>query len=93
VNLTAQQYKLRREKLIAAAGFTTWPDNALRHSFGSYHLALHGDAVKTAFQMGNSPGIVHNHYKGLVVNGDVQRFWSLRPAADAKDKIVAMKAH
>jgi hypothetical protein len=79
-------------KLAKAAGFTEWPHNALRHSFASYHLAQYGDATKTAFQMGNDAVVVHNHYKGLVSNGDVQRYWSLRPAADAAGKIVAMKA-
>jgi hypothetical protein len=42
--------------------------------------------------MGNSAIVVHNHYKGLVTNGDVSRFWALRPAADVAGKIVPMKA-
>lgn len=74
------------------AGLSKWRHNGLRHSFASYHLALHGDPTKTAFQMGNSAIMVHNHYKGLVSHGDVQRYWSLRPDADAAEKIVAMKA-
>jgi integrase len=78
--------------LAAAAGVKEWPHNALRHSFASYHLALHGDATKTAFQMGNSAVIVHNHYKGLVTNGDVSRFWNLRPAGADAGKIVPMQA-
>ena len=61
----------------------------MRHSFASYHLAQHGDPVKTAFQMGNSAIVVHNHYKGLVTNGDVERYWNLRPA-EAAGKIVPM---
>ena len=86
-------YNLNRSmnKFAKAAGFTEWPHNALRHSFASYHLAQHGDATKTAFQMGNDAVVVHNHYQGLVSNGDVKRFWNLRPAADAAGKIVAMK--
>jgi len=39
--------------------------------------------------MGNEAVVVHNHYRGLVSNGDVQRYWSLRPA-EATRKIVAM---
>jgi integrase len=79
-------------RLAKAAGLPKWKHNGLRHSFGTYHLALHGDPVKTAFQMGNSPVMVHNHYKGLVSNGDVKTYWSLRPAGGATDKIVAMSA-
>lgn len=88
-------YNLGRsvQTLATAAGIKEWPHNALRHSFASYHLAKYGDATKTSFQMGNDPVMVHNHYKGLVTNGDVERFWNLRPAgADAADKIVPMKA-
>ena len=87
--VSAANFAKRLRKLAAAAGLTSWPHNALRHSFASYHLAKHGDPVKTAFQMGNSPVMVHNHYKGLVTNGDVTRFWELRPAADSAGKIVA----
>jgi len=85
-NLTRSMHKLAK-----ATGFAKWPHNALRHSFASYHLAQHGDATKTAFQMGNDPVVVHQSYKALVSNGDVQRFWDLRPA-EAAGKIVVMKA-
>ncbi len=78
-------------RLAKAAGLPKWKHNGLRHSFATYHLALHGDPVKTAFQMGNSPVVVHNHYKGLVSNGDVKTYWSLRPADDAAQKVIAMK--
>jgi integrase len=76
-------YEKHHRALVKAAGLERWPANALRHSFGSYHLAAHGDAVKTAFQMGNSAVIVHNHYKGLVSNSDVERYWALRPSDTA----------
>ena len=56
----------RLSALKTAAGITAWPHNALRHSFGSYHLAYHGDATKTAYQMGHkSTDVVHNHYGHL----------------------------
>jgi integrase len=79
--------------LAEAAGITDWPHNGLRHSFGSYHLSAHNDTVRTAFQMGHTnPRIVHDHYKALVTKADAERFWALRPAADAAGKIVPMKA-
>jgi integrase len=34
------------------------PRNALRHSFGSYHYALHKNENLTAAEMGNSPSMV-----------------------------------
>jgi integrase len=78
-------------KRLAKAAGCRWKHNGLRHSFGSYFLAQTGDAVKTSFQMGNAPDVVHRFYKGLVSNGDVARYWSLRPAASEAGKIVVLK--
>ncbi len=78
-------------ELAAAAGLEKWPDNGLRHSCASYSLALTGDAVRVAYQLGNSADMIHRHYKALVTAADAKRFWELRPAADADGKIVAMK--
>ena len=70
------------EELKQAAELENWPHNALRHSFGSYHLAHHGDATKTANQMGHqSTDVVHNHYKALVTKAEAEKFWALRPVS------------
>lgn len=70
----------RLSDLRAAAGILIWPHNALRHSFGSYHLAFHGDATKTAYLMGHkSTDVIHNHYKALVLKSEAEKFWALRP--------------
>jgi integrase len=78
-------------KLATDAGMEKWPDNGLRHSCASYSLALTGDAVKVAYQLGNSADMVHQHYKALVTAADAKRFFELRPAADEAAKIVPMK--
>jgi integrase len=76
-----------------AAGITRWPDNALRHSFGSYHLAHYGDEVKTAMIMGHrATEVLHRHYKALCTAGDAKRYWALRPAVDVNTKIVPLTA-
>jgi integrase len=73
-------FRLNMEQLRTAAGIAGWPHNGLRHSFGSYHLALHGDAVRTAQQMGHrSTDVVHNHYKVLVLKSEAEKYWALRP--------------
>ena len=78
-------------RLAAAAGIKAWSDNALRHSFGSYQLAAYGDEKKTAMLMGHrNPDILHQHYKALVTKADAERFWALRPATGAAEKIVPM---
>jgi len=81
----------RLAELATAAGLEKWPDNGLRHSCASYSLALTGDAVRVAYQLGNSADMIHRHYKALVTKADAERFFELRPAADADNKIVPMK--
>lgn len=39
-----------------------WSPNCLRHSFGTYHLALYENAPATAHQMGNSEYTVKKNY-------------------------------
>lgn len=68
-----------------------WPQNALRHTFGSYWLAKHQDAAALALQMGNSAQMVFAHYRELVRPVEAERFWNLKPAPAGK-KIVAMRA-
>src|SRR5262249_26919647 len=41
------------EQARKTAGIADWPDNALRHSFASYHLAHFNNAAVTALQLGH----------------------------------------
>jgi integrase len=78
--VNASGFRDNFDALKAAAKLTEWPHNGLRHSFGSYHLAFYGDAVKTAMQMGHrDSNVVHNHYKTLVLKSEAEKFWALRP--------------
>ena len=73
-------FRVDFDKLRTAAGIVNWPPNGLRHSFGSYHLSFHGDAMKTAALMGHKdPSILHNHYKALVLKTEAEKYWDLRP--------------
>jgi integrase len=65
-----------------------WPSNALRHSFGSYHLAQFKDAAALALQMGNSPAMIFKHYRELVKPKDAERYWQIKPGALA-EKVVS----
>jgi integrase len=80
--IDAKIFSSRFDRLRKAAGIQDWPRNALRHSFASYHLARHKDAVRTAHLMGHSGGtdMLHSHYKSLVSTADAERFWALVPA-------------
>ena len=76
-----------------AAGITLerWPKNALRHTAASYHYALTQDAVRVSAMLGNSPDVLHRHYRGLVSRQDAERFFALGSSEDTAGKIVAMK--
>ncbi|MEI8341260.1 MAG: site-specific integrase [Verrucomicrobiota bacterium] len=68
-----------------------WPDNALRHSFASYHLAHFKDQSALALEMGHTNTVlVFNHYRELVKPKDAERYWSIKPAS--ADNIRTMTA-
>ena len=56
-----------------------WRPNALRHSYGSYRLALTQNVPQVAVEMGNSPDMVHRHYKQLVTTAQAMAWFDLRP--------------
>jgi integrase len=61
-----------------AAGIISWPANALRHSFASYHLAHYQDAAKTALQLGHTEsGTLFRHYRELVTQQEAAAFWNI----------------
>ena len=70
----------RRQRTAAAqkAGLKSWPANCLRHSFASYHLALHGDAGKTGHQMGHtSSAMVYRTYAQAVRKSQAEAWWAI----------------
>jgi integrase len=80
------------EQAREAAGIDEWPDNALRHSFASYHLAKCNDAALTALQLGHHDSCVtFAHYRELVKPREAERYWNIRPAATDK-KVVPLVA-
>jgi integrase len=70
-----------------------WPQNALRHSFGSYHLARFNDAAKLALEMGNSPATIFRHYRQLVRPSNAEYYWKIAPASAGRKVISFAPAH
>lgn len=60
---------------------STWNNNAIRHSFGTYHFALYGDPIKTAVQMGHVGGdqVLFDHYRALATKEQGEAFFSIAP--------------
>ncbi len=75
----------RLQELTLKAGITPWPHNAIRHSFASYFLGKSKDENLTASEMGNSPGVIINHYRALVRDADVTQYWRLVPGNVQED--------
>ena len=61
--------------------------NGLRHSFCTYHFALHANENQTAAQAGNSPAMIHAHYKGLATKADADKWFNVNPLDAAKNVI------
>ena len=75
-----------------AAGIVDWPENALRHSFASYHLAAFKNAAATALELGHHDSrVTFAHYRELVRPKEAARYWKLKPAGRSR-KIVQMEA-
>jgi integrase len=86
------QFRLQFDQAREAAGIAEWPDNALRHSFASYHLAHFKNAAATAMECGHHDSrITYRHYRELVKPQDAARFWEIKPSKPAQ-KIVQFAA-
>jgi len=59
-------------------------NNGLRHAFCTYHFALHQNENQTAQQAGNSPAMIHAHYKGLATKADAEKWFNVMPPKSAK---------
>ncbi|MEI7908311.1 MAG: tyrosine-type recombinase/integrase [Verrucomicrobiota bacterium] len=56
-----------------------WRQNALRHSFISYRVALTGDVARTALEAGNSPKMIFRHYREVVTDDAAKVWFSITP--------------
>lgn len=62
-------------------GLKDWPLDIMRHTAASMMLARDQSADAVALQLGNSPNILHRHYKNLVTDAEAAEFWNLTPEA------------
>jgi integrase len=53
--------------------------NGLRHAYCTYHFALHSNENLTAAQAGNSPAMIHAHYKGLATKKEALAWFAVNP--------------
>lgn len=56
-----------------------WPQDVLRHSFGTYYYNLTHDLNQVSHDMGNSNSVCKSHYVREVKKEWAGKFWGLRP--------------
>jgi integrase len=89
--VTCEDFRKAFDRARRDAGITDWPDNALRHSFASYHFAHFKDAAALALEMGHTDsGVIFSNYRQLVRPADAARYWSIAPQSHRK--VVQMHA-
>ena len=64
--------------------------NGLRHGFVTFHYALHANENLTASLAGNTPAMVHAHYKGLATKKEAEAWFAVTPERPAN--VVALPA-
>lgn len=74
-----QRLRKLREKAEKAAGLWPWPQNALRHSYISYRLALIEDVAKVALEAGHDPKTLAAWYRRPIRKEVAEKFWSILP--------------
>jgi integrase len=62
-------------------------ENGLRHSFCTYSLVKFGE-IDAAQMAGNSPSIIHQHYKGLATKAEATRWFAVKPTKPKGSKII-----
>jgi integrase len=91
-NVIPPSYRFLLGRARQKAGITQWPQNALRHSFASYHLAWFNDAAALALELGHTNSLlVFQHYRQLVKPKDAERYWKIAPAVAGR-KVVQFSA-
>jgi integrase len=91
-SVTPPNYRELLDTAREAAGVKQWPQNALRHSFASYHLARFNDAAALALELGHTnANLVFQHYRQLVKPKHAEGYWEIAPAPPGK-KVVAFAA-
>jgi integrase len=87
-SVTPPDYRELLDSARKGAKIDDWPQNALRHSFASYHLAHFNNAGALALELGHTnSNLVFQHYRQLVRPKETHRYWNILPASDGKKVI------
>lgn len=68
-----------------------WPQNALRHSYGSYRMAVTKNAQMVSNEMGDSPAMITRHYDNPRPKSQATAWWSIFPADAARGSQLVLR--
>jgi integrase len=70
----------RLRNLRGKARIAEWPQDGMRHTYASNHLAFHESLDRLLLNMGHSdPKMLWRHYHKAVLKKDATKFWNLYP--------------
>lgn len=67
-----RNFRKRMGAITSAAGINSWDRNCLRHTAASYLAHYFSHESELAAHLGNSPQMIHRHYRGLVSRRDYE---------------------
>lgn len=65
---------------LARAARVRWKRNGLRHSFGTYRMALVKNEAQIALEMGNTPQMVFGHYRAVASEEQARAWFEVSPS-------------
>ncbi|MES2709759.1 MAG: tyrosine-type recombinase/integrase [Verrucomicrobiota bacterium] len=78
LKVTKNHYDARLRDIVRDSG-VKWHNNGLRHSFGSYRLAVTKNAAAVAEEMGNSVAKIRVHYQNICPPEQAELWWKVLP--------------
>jgi hypothetical protein len=83
-------YFYESQRAVALKAGVKWKQNALRHSFISYRMAMLKDANQVALEAGNSPDIIFRNYLELVTQTQAKNWFGIEP--EAKRNVISISS-
>ena len=76
-------WKRAKKRIEEAAEGARWGHDLARHSFATFHLAMHGDRNLLEEAMGHTVGskVLETAYKGLATRKEAEKYWGIMPSA------------
>jgi integrase len=87
-----RNYHADIDALRSSIDLAAWPNNGLRHSFASYHLAKHQDAAALMPQMGHTTTRqIFETYREFVRPEEAEKYWNIRPSRNRRPAALIKK--